>query len=72
LHYRKSAEQSPSAAVAVQSSVEPEPEAANASRREHCINLATELRYLFAFSLFTMRDCIDPTKLLVNSSTREA
>lgn len=69
LHYRR-----PSESLVVQAPVltvgEPEAEqalgreAGNASRREHCINLATELRYLFAFGLFTMRSCIDPTKLL--------
>lgn len=37
---------------------------ANRSRREHCIRLASELRLICAYSLFTKRSCIDPSRLL--------
>jgi len=39
-------------------------DAVNASRCEHCVRLAGELRHLFAYGLFTMRSCMDPTRLL--------
>lgn len=34
------------------------------SRKEHGVQLASELRHLFAYSLFTKRSCIDPSRLL--------
>eukprot|EP00927_Polykrikos_kofoidii_P069183 TRINITY_DN6456_c0_g1_i1.p1 TRINITY_DN6456_c0_g1~~TRINITY_DN6456_c0_g1_i1.p1 ORF type:complete len:1247 (+),score=311.40 TRINITY_DN6456_c0_g1_i1:52-3741(+) len=36
----------------------------NHNRREHCIRLALELRQLCAYSIFTLRGCIDPSRLL--------
>jgi len=58
--------------VAEIAAVTPEPEAEHASGneaqsdslREHCIGLASELRNLCAYSLFTERNCIDPSRLL--------
>lgn len=50
---------------------EPDPEVvhidkddASLGRREHCIRLASELRLICAYSLFTLRSCIDPSRLL--------
>mmetsp|Transcript_73355 Transcript_73355/g.203593 ORF Transcript_73355/g.203593 Transcript_73355/m.203593 type:complete len:1148 (-) Transcript_73355:78-3521(-) len=44
---------------------QPEPEdAVVSSRREHCTRLALELRQLSAYSIFTLRGCIDPSRLL--------
>jgi len=39
-------------------------EIALAQRRGHCTRLACELRHLVAYSLFTDRSCIDPSRLL--------
>ncbi|CAK0855955.1 unnamed protein product [Prorocentrum cordatum] len=33
-------------------------------RRAHCLKLSSELRRLFAYSLFTARSCMDPSRLL--------
>eukprot|EP00928_Gymnodinium_smaydae_P013541 TRINITY_DN14936_c0_g2_i1.p1 TRINITY_DN14936_c0_g2~~TRINITY_DN14936_c0_g2_i1.p1 ORF type:complete len:1089 (+),score=206.61 TRINITY_DN14936_c0_g2_i1:132-3398(+) len=39
-------------------------ESKGSARREHCIRLALELRQLCAYSLFTLRRCVDPSGLL--------
>lgn len=50
----------------------PDESAAQQSRRtEHGISLACELRRLFALSLFTTRNCIDPSKLLAQLVDRK-
>lgn len=53
------------AARNVPSATEPEAEqAVGISKEEHCIRLASELRHVCAYSLFSSRNCIDPSRLL--------